>query len=284
MSKLKRVLLCLLLIVSLACICTSCGDSEDTDNSNIGDNSSNNDSSDQSQNNGIGTEIFLNTPVTDNLSVSGEKDWFRFEVQTNGYIEIEFTHDTVASTKNHWCMDIFMSDATTGYGRTSGRTYWDVVGNENFTTPLMGVEAGTYYIKIQRSSSAYSDANYDIKINYTASPDWETEVNNKYNHANNISLYENKNGSIINNDDVDWYVLNANGSLTLTFTHANTDSTKTCWKVTIYSSDGVTEIGKVDVYGNQESAICSFNASGTVYIKVTDNYNFRSTSYVLNVS
>ena len=279
MLKLKKYLLFLLLIVSLVCVCSSCIDLDSLLAIN------NNDSKDQSQNNKIATEIELNTLVTDNLSNSSEKDSFSFNIPEDGYIEIEFTHENVASTQNHWCMDVYMSDATTGYGRTEGRTYWDIVGNEDFTSPQMGVSEGTYYIEIQRSYSAFSSLNYDITVNYTQSPDWETEVNNTYDRSDVITVNEGgKKASIVKGDDVDWYRLNTYGSRTLTFTHAGTDSTKNCWVVTIYSSDGVTQIGKFEVYGTQRSTNYKFDASGTVYIKITSGYIKNFEEYAINVS
>ena len=267
------VLMTCLMTVALALGFVACGGSSYDDS--LGG------SSDSTQAQDTAKEIEVNTIVVDNLSESKEKDWFKFTIEGEGYVEIEFTHETVASTKNHWCIDFYTSDKTTGYGQKSGRTYWDVVGNENYTTPKMGIEAGTYYIEIQRSSSAWSDVNYDIKVNYTPTFDWETELNNTYDKADELSLGTMKKGTLVKSGDLDWYKFNvpANGYITLDFTHEVVASTKNHWNAELYTSDATTGYaingsGQIywDITGNEDRSTDELGVeAGTYYIKMLRN-------------
>ncbi len=282
------VLLTCLMTVALALGFVACGES-----SYGGDTSSG--GSGGTQNQDTAKEIEVNTTVTDNLSESKEKDWFKFTVAGEGYVEIEFTHETVASSKNHWCIDFYTSDKTTGYAQDSGRTYWDVVGNENKTTPKMGIEAGTYYIEIQRSSSAWSDVNYQLNVKFMPMLDWETENNNTYEKADELKLNTVKKGTIVKSNDVDWYKFEipANGYITLDFTHEVVASTKNHWRFHLFTSDATTGYaikpgnGAIvwDVVGNENRSSDELGISaGVYYIKATQYSNWSNVEYTVKVN
>jgi hypothetical protein len=123
---------------------------------------------------------------------------------------------------------------------------------------------------------------------------WEREDNNSKDKATHLYADSACGGSTKNSDDADWFIYSAGsayGSINLTFTHESLDTSSTCWKITMYSADGTTEIGSIDIKGNQSITTYTFYGSGTVYIKVTKGsynlwqggYNMSSTEYSLQV-
>ena len=243
-------------------------------------------------------DLPINAEKNGTLVESDDCDWYKFEIESDGYITIDFTHEVLASKASSWYMDLYMSDATTGYGRNEGRTYWDIVGNENLTTPKLGIKAGTYYIRISSPPSYlgdWDDADYSIKVNFVGNVKWEIENNNSQNKATSISADENCGGSTQNSDDVDWYVVHtgeAYRNLALIFAHGFTSTDDTCWKITIYGQDGTTKLGSVDIKGNQLTTYYEFYSSdSTIYVKVSKGsynlwqggYNTSSTEYSLVV-
>lgn len=284
-KKAILVLLTCLMTTALALGFVACGES-----SYGGDG----DASSSTQPTEKGTWIEVNQAVTDNLSESSEKDWFKFTVPSEGYVSIDFTHETVSSTKNHWCIDFFTADATTGYSQDSGRIYWDVKGNENYKTEKMGIEAGTYYIEIQRSSSAWSNVNYTLKVNYVPAFDWETENNNAYSKANELQLNAEKKGTIIRSGDQDWYKfeLPVNGYITIDIKHEVVASTKNHWRMKLLTSDATTGYaidydGYIywDAVGNEDRSTDELGIkAGVYYIVMSGSSSWSNVQYSVKVN
>ena len=216
--------------------------------------------------------IEVNDSINGSLSMNGDVDWYKFTTTSNGYFNVEFTHDFVSSSSDYWKVYLYNS---TGVNNIDGSSsYFAVDGNANMTTNTFGVPAGTYYIKIVKDY--YSGNNYNLKVNFTSSSDWETEDNNSKNTANIIKVNKSVNGSLSMNGDVDWYTFNvsSNCEIAVTFNHEVIDSSSTYWKFYIYDNTGVTELLSYGRKGNTETATTDYISlsPGQYYIKVVKDY------------
>lgn len=222
--------------------------------------------------------ISTGTEVSDNLSKSGEVDYFRFTLSKNGAVSVSFSHDYVDS--GSWRITLYNSDneEILGYDCSESPV--------NKTTDQMGLSAGTYYLKVTEANWRYSNATYRVKVNYSPSDVWETEFNETIQTADDIFPNNVKNGSLITGNDKDYFRirLSEDGYISITFANEYTDSGS--WRVLLYNAN------------NEEITNYTFNssplsdttnkmglASGTYYLKVeTANWNPSSIPYQLTVN
>ncbi len=214
--------------------------------------------------------ISLGSAVYGSLKSDDDIDWYKFTIPNDGYISIDFEHEQISSTDNYWAFEVYHSDGVTYYDNNS--ICWYVPGNEDFSTPQLGVHSGTYYLKIWCSSSyKHSDKTYNVTINYDGADNWESEVNNTSEKANEISLNSAYYGNLKSYKDVDWYkfTIPANCVISISFNHAALNSSDTYWYVYIYKSDAATKLTDFSVKGNADAASDYIDGEkGTYYLQV----------------
>ena len=231
------------------------------------------------------TEISVNTNVSGNLSSTSDVDWYKFTVEKDGYFYVDFQHELVDSSSAYWQIRLYDSS---GVNFIDGNnSYFSVVGNSNNVTNTFGVNAGTYYIKL--NDYYYSSVNYTLNVKFTPSSDWETENNNEKNNADEISVNKTYNGSFSTDGDVDWYKFTTSetGYFYVDFQHELVDSSSAYWQIRLYDSSGVNFIDGNNSYfsvvGNSNNVTNTFGVNaGTYYIKLNDYY-YSGVNYTLNV-
>ncbi len=214
--------------------------------------------------------IYANQTVNGSLALKDDIDWFRLKISQRGYFNISFEHDLLTSSSTYWRIYIYDQSGNTNIDGSD--SYYGVSGDSNCTTYTFGVTKGTYYIKIkQYSSSYYSGRNYSLKVNFTATDDWETENNSSKNSANNISLNQTINGALSMKGDEDWYCVYVPSSreIAVTFSHELLSSSSSYWTFTIYDSSN-SKIYSMSRRGDTESVTSDYISvsSGTYYVKV----------------
>ena len=234
------------------------------------------------------TGISINQTVSGNISANGDNDWYKFTVTEQGWFNVSFTHDIVSSSGSHWRLYLYRADASSGIdGITSG---YEIAGNADLTTSNYGVAPGTYYLRVTQSS--YRTTNYyRIKVNFTASGDWETENNNSSATADEIAVNETVNGSLTMSGDEDWYkfTVTERGWFNVSFNHNTVSSTGKYWRLYLYQADAVTGIDGVsysfDARGNENITTSNYGvAPGTYYIKIYRSDYHSANDYRLKVN
>ncbi len=218
------------------------------------------------------TAIEVNESTQGSLDSKNDEDWYAVTLPKKGYLSLHFKHPVIASTEYYWLIYMYQSDGVTPiYGED---TCWVVYGNEDRIVPQIGLEAGTYYIKIAPYSN-YSVLTYTLVAEYEESDVWETEINNTVSKASEITANQDYYGTICTKYDVDYYAvtLSERGYISVHFNHSLMASEGTYWKIYMYQSDGVTPIDDVDAYwkilGNANRTLPEIGLeAGTYYIKV----------------
>lgn len=216
--------------------------------------------------------ISVNTTINGSLMDSNDVDWFKFTVNHAGVLKLSFSHDYIESSNTYWRIYLYNSDVTE-------LTSYSFSGDQmSIEKGSIGVPAGTYYLKIEDYYGTYSDMNYAFKINYSQTDAWETEVNDSLQVADIINANESTYGSLMGQNDSDWYKFSVSksGTVTLRFAHDYVDSSSAYWRVHLYNSNGE-EQNEFDYSGTQTQSDKAMSlVNGMYYLKVEDYYGTYS--------
>ena len=226
--------------------------------------------------------ISVNTVVNGSTHKNDKVDWYKFTINQDGYVWIDFTHDY--GYDNH-DVTLYSYDGT--YDIIHLSFYVDDTQQKD-SSAKQGLLAGTYYVLVERNWSE-NTTNYSLKVNFKATNDWEKEFNDSIVTANSISVGRTVYGS--NNyrhdyvhDTDDWYkfTINQDGYVWIDFTHKYN---KTNHRVYLYSYDGSSkkELLNSLVHLNSENETSSkvSLSKGTYYLfieegsKVDTTYSFK---------
>ena len=221
-------------------------------------------------------KITLNNTITGRINNDNDQDFYKLTPNSNGYINIKFKH-TYADKSFGW--NIYTYIYQNGAYTELSNTYIGICDNESIALPSIGAKAGgVYFIKVERSSwRAYDTVgrNYTISTSFTASDNYEKELNDSYYTATKITLGQTYKGNINNNDDKDFYRIspNSSGNINIKFKHTTLDYNNG-WSVYtyIYKNGAYTELSNTSI-GISDNASISLpsigaKAGGVYYIKV----------------
>jgi len=228
--------------------------------------------------------ITVNTDMKGSLRKQDDIDWYKTEITENGYISLDFVHEYVDSEWNYWSAYIYDANLEELAAYVYKGNTITAVQNGN-----IGVPAGIYYIKVTNEGTNHGDVDYTIRLNYTASSEWETEFNEKHLDADEIAVNTAMKGSIRKRDDIDWYKVDifGSGNISLSFAHEYVDSEWNYWSTYIYDAS-LKELARNSYIGSAIKAVQSDNVkveTGTYYIKVTnEGTNHSDADYTITIN
>ena len=228
--------------------------------------------------------ISVNTIVYGSTNDKDMDDWYKFTVNQDGYIQINFTHDYGVARQDIY-LYYYDGESKKIYYSFNIKSDYEKKDSINYA-----ISKGTYYILISNYYKIHNKTlNYNFKINFFISDDWEKEFNDSIVTANSISVGRTVYGS--NNyrhdyvhDTDDWYkfTINQDGYVWIDFTHKYN---KTNHRVYLYSYDGSSkkELLNSLVHLNSENETSSkvSLSKGTYYLfieegsKVDTTYSFK---------
>ena len=224
--------------------------------------------------------INTNTTYTGNFTQSTKTFWFKFTVPSNGNLSFGFKHDYLESGSRYWEASIYTD------GNHDELARYGFVGNKIlYNQKKFGVAAGIYYLKVE--DDYFSDANFNFRINYESSGNWETELNDTYQNADSINVNNMYYGSLQRGGDVDWYKfsISQNGSVSIDFNHDYMEMDSLYWKIELYNEQY--ELLEYDRIGGHTLA---FNGSkcglpaGKYYLKIYPDIYYSDLEYGLRVN
>ena len=234
------------------------------------------------------TVIEPNSQYFGSIMNQWDYDWYTFTLAQDGMVTFQLDHKALSSKDDYWTIYIYQFDGETYIDEYS--SYWDVLGNENFLSPEIGLPAGTYCIMIERGYG-FDSSTYSLKVNYTQTDMWEKESNRNSSNATVIEPNSQYFGSIMNQWDYDWYTftLAQDGMVTFQMDHEALSSQNEYWRICVYQFDGETPIDEYDSYwdisGHENFLSPEIGLpAGTYYAKITSDSGSDASTYSLTVN
>ena len=135
----------------------------------------------RNDNKGSADPIGTNKLYSASLHKREEKDYFKFHLETDGFITFDCIHAPFDDP--YVFMSLILNDDKMGHLCTVKS-----VGKEaQVTSPEIGLPAGTYYLHATGESTHFVAATYQFRVNFTPSDAWETEHNDNKGSADLIA-------------------------------------------------------------------------------------------------
>lgn len=211
--------------------------------------------------------ISTNQTYSSSLQSPAYERWYKFKLPKDGNISVTFSHDYISNSSSVWDIQVFNS-------KKEELKQASFKGNElSTTTAKLGLASdnnATYYLKIYHGS-VYTTAGFNFKVNYSATSNWEKELNNDYKSANAIKTNTAVHGSIQKYRDEDWYKfsLPTDGNISLSCAHDYIDSKSDFLNATVYNGD-MKEISRFSFISNELKSTTDKIGlpAGNYYLKV----------------
>ena len=195
--------------------------------------------------------INTNQRYTDNISDDDDNDYFCFTLSAAGTLNLSFEHPVVFEQEEYWTAIIYDSS-------TNEICEFSFIGTDaNTTSYMVGLPAGTFYLRIVGGSYSYgyshrySTEDYTFEVVYTQTDYVEKENNETFATATDIALNQSYTASINDEDDNDYYkfTLSKAGTVALKFDRKMLTDANEYWvawlyndqteEICVYSFDGV---------------------------------------------
>ncbi len=176
-----------------------------------------------------------------NRLLSLDKDYYKFTVSGEGYVNIDFTHNSVDGDKNGWNIRV-LKELPDG-------TFTEIVRkvskwNESITKiQNLGLPAGDYYLLIDGDSVSYTSETYTVEWNHIEKENFEREPNSSMLNCQTIDINTYYRGAIISADatyDEDFYRFRLvdTKSVAVEFKHDRFTGSDACWRISIVDDKG----------------------------------------------
>lgn len=177
-------------------------------------------------------EIDLNKRIYDELSESGETDYFSFTLSKPGSVQIEFEFDVEGKYRVKL---VDLDNNKTIQTTTFESAVNTVSGEASKTANKIRLAKGDYRVEVSSSWLNYSDERYVLRVNYEAEKgdSYEKEPNNDAKTAMLIEANKKVTGNLESSWDSDYYMVEVDEAGTIQ-ARLNFDD-EAAYNVTLYS-------------------------------------------------
>lgn len=215
-----------------------------------------------------------NTWVSGSIQTAGTVNFYLVTIAEAGYLTVDYQ----AWSLEHSYCSILNEDMTESYDK---KTVWDASDINPVTTSISNwMEAGTYVVKIE----GYMEdiGNYKLKANFSAAYNNETEPNNGFSTAMDLSANKLVTGLLSRDDGVDFYKFTLDSSKVVKFTYLAYIE-RSCFDLW---NDDFQNIYSKSVWSGSEDSPQSHSYettldAGTYYIKISPYYSSDCGRYSL---
>ena len=237
-----------------------------------------------------------NTETTGSIKPSSGVMWYVLTLDEPGTVIFNMKYPQQEYTYSYWELYVYTKDNSSNPIMScsySGRSS-DFSDYVDANSQLLGLDAGTYYVKIT-DGSYHSSATYTLAAVYAATEKCEMEPNASYGAASVLKPNLSYEGCLSSSSDVDWYVLTLGKSGTVTFNmkYSEREYSYSYWQLYVYTDDDSSKAimkysydGRVSGFSDTisvDSQLLGLYA-GRYYIKITDGSYHSSTSYTLTAN
>lgn len=220
--------------------------------------------------------INVNSNYAGNLQTENDVDYYKFSVNEKGKINFLFEHEKIDSTDRLW--EVYLLD---GINDNIVLALYSTGSQASLRSNYARIPSGDYYLKIK--SYYYSNKDYNFIINFENESElYESEWNNDFSSANNITLGSKYYGNIQTDKDIDYYCFTVSGQrdITVRFEHDIIDSEDRYWDV--YVINGVDDENIIEMKVKGRESVVSATAKniqpGTYYVRISPYY-FNNADY-----
>ncbi len=184
--------------------------------------------------------VSISGSLADRL-LSLDKDYYKFTVEGEGYIDLTFNHPVLEGNKNGWNVRILKENADGKYQEIARKvSKWNV---DTLEINNLGLPAGDYYVLVDGDSVSYNSETYTLKWNFTEKKNFEREPNSDMLNCQTVEFKETYHGALISSGvtyDEDYYRFNLVDTKTigLVFGHEALQDSGTYWTVSIIDDKG----------------------------------------------
>lgn len=218
------------------------------------------------------TGISVNTPVYGSIEDKGDENWYSFSSNIRGYFTVSFKLTDVTSEAEYH-LKVYDADRR----ELCLRRYQSAA-----ETIIISNEIGaTFYVEMEKANNYIGE--YELKVNFTADSNWETEYNDTEATANLLAINQTITGTINNPgnySDVDFYKISLKNNCIVNVDFALSDiSGARYFYIYLYNSKG--EEIKLAGYCNEGIHRSYYLAKGNYFVKVSSNDDNDCTPYVI---
>lgn len=214
-------------------------------------------------------EISLGTVVNDSVDEDTSEKCYRINVKENGYIRIDFSHDSKAKTASKKLFDLAICD-------TKGNAFLNYsfgdARNKNGQIDKIGLGKGNYLFVLSTRDDC--EANYQIKVTFVKNDNFESEPNDERKNAKVIKVGQAISGNNTAQADYgDYFVFvpKETGYYNIGLETNKSKSKKILFMAAIYSEKSISSSVMVESsneYGYAESDAVKLKAGKKYYLDV----------------
>ncbi len=176
----------------------------------------------------------INRTYHGSLHNSRDIDYFNFDLPSDGYIAIDFSHNRYDDIARGWRITLLTEDRVEFFSFSSA---WN---EPELHTANIGLERGKYFVRIDRPITyLHNDADYAIKVNFSEDSNREIEPNDVRTDATEIRLNRPYAGSLHSSRDIDFYTfeMSSAGDVNMHFKHETSAESRLGWRITLLDHD-----------------------------------------------
>ena len=179
-------------------------------------------------------EILLNSSISGCLMASNDKDYYKFTLEDDGYINLDFISKAVGNAVAYYTMELM--DSTEKHTVIYTVQIWG--DSELVESGNIGLAKGTYFVRLKPNTTMTE--NYTINLGYTKSSEWEKEYNNTKEMSTPFPMNSTMNGNLKKSPDTDYYnfEMKEDGTIFIDFERPMDGTTTTYWVVGIIDEKG----------------------------------------------
>lgn len=212
--------------------------------------------------------ISVNKTYSGNSMHEEDQDCYWFTIDQTGTVSITFEHPFIASIGRFWSIQLLGLENSSGESKCYSENGISGIKTSS-TTPRIGLQPGTYCIKI--NSSKWNDSVYNFKVNFIPTTDWELETKG----VNPLVLGKSIYGCSSYEEDVDKFVfeLSKGSQIKINFEHDNINDPEEFWDIVVQNGRKET-IKTYTSRGDKKSTTYNLGylSKGKYYISISPTY------------
>lgn len=238
--------------------------------------------------------IETNKRISDSLKKRGSSQFYIFNIDQRGYIELDFVHNNASTPGGVPYWDIYLYEAYKSEGSGGDRQYRELsvlraaLDSKPALSNPVGVYPGTYVVMVT-NTTAFSSSAYGLTAGFTPANDYEAEFNDsiyRYNEIYSGRPIKGSSSRLSVGKDIDFFMfeMKNQGHAKLFFEHDDFKLPSIGWRINMYDSKGNLLYAGRSAFSDKliESGVIGLR-KGLYFIEVT-SHEYHPAPYGLTIT